>query len=855
MSGKTKVTQNIYRFVTDGRAAVLVIFLLLILWGARSYNDYGLAVDDEVQRYHSLVTYKELFLKEEYETETITTAEIPSLERYNVFYGVTLQLPLVFVEHIFDFQLSYAQIFEIRHAYIFMWLVIAAFFFYRTCMVLTEKKRWLSICGLLIFVLNPRTLVEACYNVKDMLCLPLYTIAMYYGIRILTREKSRDVLWFGIAAALCTSVRIVGGTLLAVLCIVLLGRGIAGHNMSKQIRKIAALCYVFGLSYFTCMPKLWNMVFGQNIKKAVLMIAAGILAGLIVRMGFVVQNKYGKGIAKKYFGGLAAVSVIGLCAGVRLWLPIASNLLQGIGKIFSVFGNYSVWDGDLFYWGEWILGLELPWHYLFVWIGISVPAAYILLFFVGAGVQIGAVTGSIKEKKMKNSVAQYCLWLWLIPVIYVLVVNPVLYNGWRHMYFLYNVIALTAVMGLDRLLRIDGRKLWTAVVSGLLCVSFGMTGVWLVRNHPYEYTYFNPVVRSWAVKNFDLDYWCMAEQKCLQYMLDAEPDKRTINFMATAGITAGVDPQGRLNRMDSWKDADYVSIGCGGFEGDYYFDDVYAVYNDDGSVINRVWKRIYETIECSILMLDGDGNLSQSLGNLQWRKTEENGKVMLVGKSDRAIPTDRLAVFLKEELLADTEITVSSDGKVWYNISDFSQYRTYENRVSADCSVHDLCYIRITLSEDTVNLTDESFMLRVELLGTEESKQSAQLLTPIVWVETEENRETIRWSYDGDLQTAWESGQQREGIALEVELAAEQKISGIYLDYGEKDWDYPRGLQIAISSDGESWTMVEYADADGKYFILASPYSGRYIRLSLDGAEATESHWSIYEMYIMTEAE
>ena len=105
-----KIRQRAKRWLLDGRGVVLLLFLLFIFWGIKVYNDYDVAVDDEVQRYHSLVTYKELFLEEEYSTDVIQTESIPALQRYGVFYGVMLQLPLVLIEHLNSFQLSYAAL-------------------------------------------------------------------------------------------------------------------------------------------------------------------------------------------------------------------------------------------------------------------------------------------------------------------------------------------------------------------------------------------------------------------------------------------------------------------------------------------------------------------------------------------------------------------------------------------------------------------------------------------------------------------------------------------------------------------------------------------------------------------------
>ena len=680
--------------------------------------------------------------------------------------------------------------------------------------------------------------------------MPLYTVSMYYGISILKKVKKKDILFFAVASALCTSVRIVGGTLVLALCMILLYRSWGEDTIKKEVRRICGICYCFGLAYFATMPKLWSMVFGDNIKAAVCLIIAGIVAGLLGWYILYVKDTKGIKIFRIYVGLLAVALTLGLGITVKYWIPMVSGLWLAVKKVFSVFGNYTIWKGEVFYLGEWIAGYELPWHYVFVWMGISIPTIYVLLFFAGSIYQVRILGQSIQKKKVICVEAHYCFWLWWIPVVYLLAVNPVLYNGWRHFYFIYNVIALTAIMGLRWMGGWNRHRLYHLGLAGSVVVCVMITGGWILRNHPHEYTYFSPLFRSWAVDNFDRDYWCMAEQKSLRYILEIEDGDETIDFAGKAGITLAVDPEHRLKRVNNWWDAEYVMAGYEGFEGDYYFNDIYSVCNGDGLLLDRVWKRAYYQVAKSVLILGESQQQYQNEGAFDWRVSVENDSMILLGEAENVISADRIAVFLQETWLEQSEIMVSTDGNMWHDLRDFSGLSVYGGRISADCGIHDVKYIQIKCPAWIPD--GESMMtIAVELAGSRETVEKAKWTGLVETVSTNGNELGIMNIVDGDEQSHWESSQQTTGLSVTVELKREMEFAGVVLDSGERPWDYPRNLQIEVSMDGEQWISVKSTTQDHQLYLLEEQVRGRYVRLCIGATDGTEGNWSIYELYFL----
>ena len=107
----------------NSKILVLLFFILLFIYGCAAGNDYGINTDEALQRRHSLATYIHLFLQDEdYHTATFDSDEV---KKYGMTaYGSTVQLPLVFIEHLNDFEMTYEQIYTMRHYYNFFWFFL-----------------------------------------------------------------------------------------------------------------------------------------------------------------------------------------------------------------------------------------------------------------------------------------------------------------------------------------------------------------------------------------------------------------------------------------------------------------------------------------------------------------------------------------------------------------------------------------------------------------------------------------------------------------------------------------------------------------------------------------------------------
>ena len=114
------------------------------------------------------------------------------------------------------------------------------------------------------------------------------------------------------------------------------------------------------------------------------------------------------------------------------------------------------------------------------------------------------------------------LALFFAPLVAVIVLNSVLYNGWRQMYFIYPAFIVIAVRGLVGLWHVcKHHKILKSllVLTVTLCLSY--TAYWMVRWHPYQYLYFN-VLAGQSSKRFDVDYWGVAYREPLLAILNQD---------------------------------------------------------------------------------------------------------------------------------------------------------------------------------------------------------------------------------------------------------------------------------------------------------------------------------------------
>ncbi len=797
------------------RLCVILFFAGLLIYGCLAFRDYGISVDENVERNSTLVTYKYLMPSvSDIVTDSVNFQEIEDLDTYtDRYYGVAVQLPMAVIEHLFGFELPLRTVYLIRHFYTFALFFLAAVVFYFLGKRLTGSP-WGALLGTAMLVISPRMLAESFYNIKDIVFLSFVIYNLYAAAVFLDKPSVKHGVILAVVSALCTNVRIVGAVVIASCMLVSLIQGIVQKQAGRRFLAAAGVSVLCIGLYILSMPVLWKDPVGE--------------------------------------------------------------LIQTV-KTFSDFTN---WDDIFLYRGFAVRGNDLPRSYIFVWIFISTPLIYLALFAVGiigkfAGWLQGLYRAVTKKEELPADFWQHILFglVLVIPLAYVVLRKPTLYNGWRHFYFLYAVIMIYAMEGGLLLLRGTGKAgkagHWLQAVSGgAIACGMGLTLGWMIVSHPYEYMYFNPLVRNYALYNFELDYWAVSEMDMLQYICDHD-DRDEIRVWCTASdfnksvlMLSEADRQ-RLVYVSSPMEADYavcrdlMKTSVEQMERQFAFEEIYSA-EVDGRTINSVFMRTDELGAESTVAWTGEG-LSYSAASISWSLEEEAGKTVLVSDLGTEVSLTKVSVRGdSQDYLRGLRLEISQDGERWTEARPAERnddYILYNKKAVFECE-GEVRYLRLTHVDGLERPEEGQLVLETELflpLGVQAELSSPQIVER---VSGHENPVASVNTIDGNLLTRWQSEDvQKEGIAFDIVLNDVYTLSGIRLDTGESPNEYPRKLRIFVTADEVNWTEVEAETADQILFTFPES-EVKMIRLltgNMDGMDV-QDRWSIYEITLMQAA-
>lgn len=200
--------------------------------------------------------------------------------------------------------------------------------------------------------------------------------------------------------------------------------------------------------------------------------------------------------------------------------------INPIGNFVEAFENMSKfrWDSLVRVASQDIRAFDLPFWYWFVWVGVTTPIAYLLLGIFGfARVSIDIFKKPLAVFENGNMRPKVLfLGCFILPVIVVIALQSVMYDGWRQTYFVYAGWVMVMIYGLNALIKTKFANLY----KGVLFVSFAYTAFFMIKNHPHQQVYFNPIVsmakNNHARKNYEMDYWGASFKTCLEHLLEKE---------------------------------------------------------------------------------------------------------------------------------------------------------------------------------------------------------------------------------------------------------------------------------------------------------------------------------------------
>lgn len=340
---------------------------------------------------------------------------------------------------------------------------------------------------------------------------PMYVLHKWMpGVNILTLRHFFNAL-FGALMMLFTGLlarRLSGKWMIGVLALlfVFFSPRIFGEGMNNPKDIPYATGFIIGIyfmvAYLQDLPKrTWRNVIGMMLGWGIafgVRAAGGILLfayyGLFMIL-YLLMNKQFKDMVmansskflKKAVLQMVVVFIGGYLIGLSCWpwgqqAPI-SNPLESL----SGMANREVVIAVLFE-GKFVRSIDMPWYYEFKWICMSNP----IIVVVGAFLFIPLAIRGLKKYGLWSVIL--VVFGALFPILYMIYKDSTVYDTWRHVFFVYPFWVIAAALAFDMvadLIKADKLKLvpFAVGVVGLLPAI-----IWMVKEHPNEYVYFNQFV-------------------------------------------------------------------------------------------------------------------------------------------------------------------------------------------------------------------------------------------------------------------------------------------------------------------------------------------------------------------------
>lgn len=200
-----------------------------------------------------------------------------------------------------------------------------------------------------------------------------------------------------------------------------------------------------------------------------------------------------------------------------------------LGHFLAAFQQMSrfPWQGRNFYLGDLRSGTDTPWHYLPVWIGITTPWPYLLAACIGLARWLKHLKNLRQQLRTWEGPLDMVVISWLLgPVLLIIALQAAVYNGWRHLYFIYPALLLLAVCGMHQVytwaMRHPERRWMWRSLAWILLAGVLHTAYRMVREHPQQQVYFSVLPPAVASQQFDRDYWGLSYRTGLEWLLAAD---------------------------------------------------------------------------------------------------------------------------------------------------------------------------------------------------------------------------------------------------------------------------------------------------------------------------------------------
>jgi len=320
---------------------------------------------------------------------------------------------------------------------------------------------------------------------------------------------------------------------------------------------------------------------------------------LVIFSWHIVQTKSAKVERKGHIINMVIYIVLLVCFIILFWPYLWRNPLLCFIEVIKQTPRI-FWGGTVLYFGEYISASDLPWHYIPVWIMITTPVFYSFCFFIGLFAILNKFI-FIQTGDFQNTFV--FLFAFFLPIGLVIGLHSILYDSWRHMYFVYPMFIIISLTGITSIYKAiynyfqdPYRKTLNIIFVAIITVSLISTGLFMIKNHPHQNVYFNFLAgrnMKDIKNNFELDYWGLSYRKALEYIVKTDPapmipifDELFWGPLANNLAILPVSDRNRIRSAKSPDDGKYVITNYRWHKEDYpYPNDFFSIKVGNAKII------------------------------------------------------------------------------------------------------------------------------------------------------------------------------------------------------------------------------------------------------------------------------
>jgi 4-amino-4-deoxy-L-arabinose transferase-like glycosyltransferase len=262
----------------------------------------------------------------------------------------------------------------------------------------------------------------------------------------------------------------------------------------------------------------FGLSFGSRVMGALAVVPAGAALAMILTLEARKDARAALGRAGRFLLRLLPALLVAYAAMALIWPWSVVSPLNPLRALFYFSQFFEKPWKELFD-GAILPVTDMPRSYVPTLFVLKAPVVFVALGVAGA---LGALVAAAKAATPAGRRAGllFLAVSALFPIAYVVLTRPAGYNGIRHFVFLLPPFAVLGGLAgawlTARSMRLS--RAAAAGVAALILAGLIEPVVAIVKLHPYEYTYFNPLAGGVqaAERRFMLDYWGLASKEAAQ---------------------------------------------------------------------------------------------------------------------------------------------------------------------------------------------------------------------------------------------------------------------------------------------------------------------------------------------------